>query len=217
MALRVTSPTRPVLGRGLVLDQPFAVEQLGDARHGVRWRGRRLFGRRRRRFLDQREIEQSVGVVEGRAQHLAARQVLIGRRDAPSDRHLSGVDRLARAEARQRRAVGPQQEDRFDQVAARLLDRQRRECAVVERSLGHHPVDRERQLRRRSAPATARASPGSPRRSSASRRWAFSIAFSPPFTATYISRVSFRLRTRDRARSAARSAACRRACCAPSG
>ena len=50
------------------------------------------------------------------------------------------------AEARQRRAEGAHQEDRLDQVAARLLDRERRELAVVERAFGHDPVDRKREL-----------------------------------------------------------------------
>jgi hypothetical protein len=39
----------------------------------------------------------------------------------------AGVDRNAGAEAGQRGAIGAQQEDRLDQVAARLLDRQRRQ------------------------------------------------------------------------------------------
>jgi hypothetical protein len=47
----------------------------------------------------------------------------------------AGVERLRRAEARQRGAIGAQQEDRLDQIAASLLDRQRREAAVVTASL----------------------------------------------------------------------------------
>ena len=58
----------------------------------------------------------------------------------------AGVERLGVAEARQRGAVGAQQEDRLDQVAARLLDGQRGELAVVERALAHDAVDGERQL-----------------------------------------------------------------------
>ena len=38
-------------------------------------------------------IEQPVGVVEGRAEQLAAGQVLVGRRHAPLDQHGAGVDR----------------------------------------------------------------------------------------------------------------------------
>ena len=85
-------------------------------------------------------------VVEGRAEHLAAGQVLEGRRDAPLDRHGGGVDRLADGDPRQGRAIGTQQEDRLDQIAARLLDGERRQAAIVERALGHHAVDRQRQL-----------------------------------------------------------------------
>ena len=39
-------------------------------------------------------------------------------------------------------------ENRFDQVSARLLDGQRRQLAVVKRSLGHHAVDGQRKLLR---------------------------------------------------------------------
>ena len=66
----------------VALDQPFVAEDVGHARHrrcvGRRFR-RRAPARRRRR---QGEVQQPVRVVEGRAQHLAARQVLEGRRDA---------------------------------------------------------------------------------------------------------------------------------------
>ena len=86
-------------------------------------------------------IEQAVGVVEGRAEQLAARQILVGRRDAALDQHRAGVDRPRIAEARQRRAIGAHQEDRLDQVAARLHDGERGELAVVERALGHDAVD----------------------------------------------------------------------------
>src|SRR5262249_42178597 len=41
-----------------------------------------------------------------------------------------------------------QEKDRFDQVSPRLLDGERRQLAVVKRSLGHHAIDRERELLR---------------------------------------------------------------------
>ena len=87
-----------------------------------------------------------MGIVEGGAENLAARKVLEGRRNSPANVHGRGVDWLAGAEARQRRAERAQQEDRLDQVAARLLDRERGQLAIVERTLGHHPVDCEREL-----------------------------------------------------------------------
>ncbi len=87
-----------------------------------------------------------MGVVEGRPEHLAARHVLEGRGDAAAHLHRAGVDRLGRAEARQRGAEGAHQEDRLDHVAARLLDGERRQLAVVERAFGHHAVDAERKL-----------------------------------------------------------------------
>ncbi len=87
-----------------------------------------------------------MGIVEGRSEDLAARDVLEGRRDAAFGHHAGGVDRLRIAEARQRRAVGAQQEDRLDEVATRLLDGKCGERAVVAGAFGHHPVDRERQL-----------------------------------------------------------------------
>ena len=50
------------------------------------------------------------------------------------------------AEARQRGAIGAHEEDRLDQVAARLHDGERREFLVVERALAHGAVDREAEL-----------------------------------------------------------------------
>ena len=97
-------------------------------------------------FGCQREVEQAMGVVVGRAQHLAARHVLEGRRDAPLGHHGRGVERQRIAEARQGRAIGAQQEDGLDQVAARLLDGERGERAVVAGALGHHAIDGEPEL-----------------------------------------------------------------------
>ncbi len=126
------------------LDETVGSENLGDplARR-IRRRGRE---RGKIGGLGERVVEQPVGVVEGRAEHLAARQVLEGRGDAALDVHRSGIDRLRGAEAGERGAVGADQEDRLDHVAARLLDGERRELAVVERALAHHPIDREREL-----------------------------------------------------------------------
>ncbi|MCY1536499.1 hypothetical protein D9M68_719590 [compost metagenome] len=87
----------------------------------------------------QGEVEQAVAVVEGRAKQLAAGQVLEGRRDTPAQLHPRGLQRQRGAEARQRGAVGAQQEDRLHQVAGRLLDRQGSQLLVVQRAFAHHP------------------------------------------------------------------------------
>ncbi len=126
-------------------DQTVAAENVGDARHRRRSgiRRRRLFGRR---ILGQLRIEQPMGVVEGRPEDLAARNILEGRGDPPANLHRAGVDRLGGAEPRQGGAKGAHQEDRLDHVAARLLDRQRRQFAVIQRAFGHDPIDAEAQL-----------------------------------------------------------------------
>ena len=50
------------------------------------------------------------------------------------------------AEPGQRRAIGAQQEDRLDEIAARLLDGERGQRAVVAGAFGHHAVDRQAEL-----------------------------------------------------------------------
>ena len=50
------------------------------------------------------------------------------------------------ANTRQRRAIGADQKDRLDQIAARLLDCQRGEVGIVKRAFGHHPVYRQFHL-----------------------------------------------------------------------
>ena len=87
-----------------------------------------------------------MGVVIGRAQHLAAGQILENRGHPALDPHRRGFHRLGVGEAGQGGAIGAQQERGLDQVALRLLDRQRGEFTVVQRPLGHHPVDRATEL-----------------------------------------------------------------------
>ena len=87
-----------------------------------------------------------MGVVEGGAEDLPARNILEGRRNPAAHLHRAGVDRLGRAKARQRGAERAHQEDRLDQVAARLLDGKCGEFAVIERAFGHDAVDAERKL-----------------------------------------------------------------------
>jgi hypothetical protein len=107
------------------LQHAFALQNVADPRQRAVGVGGR--GRRGRPVANggQREVEQAMGVVVGRAQHLAARHVLEGRRDAPLGHHGRRVEGQRIAEARQGRAIGAQQEDRLDQVAARLLDGER--------------------------------------------------------------------------------------------
>ena len=107
---------------------------------------RRGAGRGHVGAIGQRRIEQTMGIVEGRSEDLPAGQVLENRGDASPDIHVGSVERLGRAEARTGGAKGAQQEDRLDQVAARLLDREGSKRTVIERSLAHHAVDRERKL-----------------------------------------------------------------------
>ncbi len=133
-----------IAGR-VALDEVVGAEQIGDARHG-RLVGRRAgrLGRLTARF--QQEVDEAVGVVEGRPQHLAAGNVLEGRRDTAGDLHRAGIDRLGGAEARQGGAEGADEEGGLDEIAARLLDGQRRKVAIIERALGHDAVDGEGQL-----------------------------------------------------------------------
>jgi hypothetical protein len=179
---------RSVRRRGFAIDQIVASDDVGDARRGRPWIGgscRRGRGRPRRLEI---EVDQAMRVVERRAEHLSAGQILEGRGDAAAQGHRRRVERFSEAEARQRGAIGADQEDRLDHVAARLLDRERGDAPVVERALAHHAIDRQRQLlvdlRRRDS-GVAR----SPRLTSASSAWALRIARSPPFTATYIRRL----------------------------
>ena len=109
----------------------------------------RLIGTRRGgRFAlgQQGKIQQPMGIVVSRAEQLAARQILVDRRDAALDAHPGGVPRHAVGQPWQRGAVGAQQEDRLHQVAAGLFDRQRRQLAVVNAAFGHHPIHRQPQL-----------------------------------------------------------------------
>src|SRR5438552_3504005 len=78
----------------------------------------------------------------------AAGQILENGGDAPANIHARGIEWRGRAEPRARGAKSAKEKDRFDQVSPRLLDGERRQFAVVKRSLAHHAVDRERELLR---------------------------------------------------------------------
>ena len=133
----------------VTFDQAFAGKNVGDPHHrtfvcGPAQRfGDRLIGQ-------QRRVEQAVGIVECRAEQLAAGQVLVGRRNAALDLHFCGIDRHRHAETRQGGAVGTQDKDRLDHVSARLAHSKSREFPIVERGFRHDAVDREGRAGRRS-------------------------------------------------------------------
>ena len=133
--------------RAVALDQAFRLQDVVDRRQ----RGRRGLGHgggaRQRSPGGEGEIQQAVGVIVGRAEHLAAGQVLVDGGDAADRLHGGGVDRQAGGEPRQGGAVGAQQEGGLHQVTLRLLDRQGGEAAVVDRAFRHHPVDGAAELR----------------------------------------------------------------------
>src|SRR3546814_13469502 len=68
------------------------------------------------------------------------------RRSTRTDTLFPYTTRFRAGEARQRGAGGAQEEDRLDQIAGSLLDRQRGELLVIQRAFAHHPRHGERQL-----------------------------------------------------------------------
>ncbi len=127
------------------LDQVLAGDDVRDAGRKAGLRRRRR-GRRGVRRLCQFEIEQAMRIVERRPQHLTARQVLVGRGNAPRDPHPLRRERFSEAEPGQCRPVGADQEDRLDHVATGLLDSDGREVRVVERAFRHDAVDGAAEL-----------------------------------------------------------------------
>ena len=130
---------------GFGLDQPIAVEHRRDMRHSIKaggggggWGNIALGG--------EFEIKQAVGVIEGWPKYLTPGQVFERGRDAARDRHLRGLQGGRGPKARQGRAVGADQKDRLDQIAARLFDRQGGQIGVIQRPLGHHAVHSQSQL-----------------------------------------------------------------------
>src|SRR5690606_6193597 len=97
---------------GFVLDQSFPSEQ---TQYTWAWVQRRVCLHLRARkftFGQQAEIQQAVGVIKSRPEQLPARHVLERRGQATVELHVRGVDGQTGAEARQRGAIGAQQEDR---------------------------------------------------------------------------------------------------------
>ncbi len=131
--------------RTVFLNQAFIGENVGHTRHGFFGLAARL-GRCRFGVFGQFRVKQAVRVVEGGAEKLPARQILVGGGDAPLDQHGRRVDGARIAEARQGGAVGAQKEDRLDHVAARLLHSKRCKPRIVKRAFGHDAVDGERKL-----------------------------------------------------------------------
>ena len=89
----------------------------------------------------QFEIKQTVRVVKCWAQDLPAGQVLERGRDASIAGHNAGIERLGRTKARQSGAIGANEEDRFDQIATRLLDCKCRKVRIIKRPFGHDAID----------------------------------------------------------------------------
>ncbi len=130
------------------LDEPFLgqeVQGLGAGLQGAA--GVRLFiGFGRFPGPGQAPVQQPVGVVEGRPEHLSAGQVLERGGDAPAHVHGGRIQGPAGPEARQGGAVGPQEKDGLHQVAAGLFHGQGRQFGVVERALAHDPVHGQGEL-----------------------------------------------------------------------
>ena len=87
--------------------QPLLYQQIENVRCGFR---RPFGGIQRRRFAvgQQSEIKQAVGVIVGRAEHLAAGNILIHRRNTALQAHAGGIDRFAHRQPLQGGAVGAQ-------------------------------------------------------------------------------------------------------------
>ncbi len=133
----------------LALDQALLIQQLDHTRRTFMLMliaAVRAAGGHRRAVGEQAEVEQALGVVKGRTQHLAARQVFESGRDTPLQHHARGVQRARAAQAGQGGAVSAQQKNRLHQVAGGLLDCQCGQFRVVDRAFGHDPVDRQPEL-----------------------------------------------------------------------
>ena len=138
----------------------------------------------------QRRIEQPVGVVEGRAEHLAARNILEGRGDPPLHLHRAGVDRLRSSPKRgsvarnaRARKIASIRSPRACLIASAASSRSYSEPSAITRSTASESCS---EIWSSDSSGTL----GSPRRSCASSRWAFSMARSPPLTATYMAQAS---------------------------
>ena len=131
--------------RASPFDQPFTVQKFRDMGHPTRL-CLPASGLGCLTICGQFEVQQTVRVVKGRAQNLSAGQVLEGGRDTSVAGHTGSIDRLGRPKARQRGSIGADEEDRFDQIAPRLLDRKSRKVGIVKRAFGHDTVDSKAEL-----------------------------------------------------------------------
>ena len=123
---------RIILVSSLCLHQAIAPKQAEHMRLACLVR---LCLRRRLRniLLHKIEIEQPVGVVEGRSEDLTPGNILESRRDAAGAQHRTGINRPRAAEAGQGRPEGADQEGRLNHVAAGLFYRERCKLAVKKR------------------------------------------------------------------------------------
>jgi hypothetical protein len=124
-------------------DQRFRVQQIQYARHGIgQWLGCLCRGIRCCRF----ELKQALGVVVGRAEHLAAGDILERARHATVHAHRIGIQRLGVTKAGQRGAIGAQQKNRLEHVTGGLAHRHRGQLLVVQRTFLHDAGNAQAQL-----------------------------------------------------------------------
>ena len=102
-----------------------------------------LSGAQRRRFTvrQQGKIQQTMGVVVGWTQQLPAGNILVDRGDSALKTHFCAVNRFADSYLCQRSAVGAEQKDGLDVIAAGLFERQCSQFAVSDATFGHHPIN----------------------------------------------------------------------------
>src|SRR5690606_23705081 len=131
--------------RAVFLDHAVDAENIGYTRRFFGFCGAQ-FRFRHSHIASQIGIKQPMGIIEGRPQKLATRQILIGRRNAALNQHLCRFHRTGIAEARQGGAIGAHQKDCFDQIATRLTHGKGCQFTVIERTFRHDAINRQRQL-----------------------------------------------------------------------
>ena len=99
-------------------------------RCGIHWGAPLILGWDRP-ICHQREIQQTVGIVKGWPQDLPAWQILKGGRNAPITAHRTSINRGANPKTGQGGAIGADQKNRLNHIAARLLDRQSSQIRIV--------------------------------------------------------------------------------------
>jgi len=124
-------------------DQGFSIQQIEHARHRIR---QRFGGLYRFTRCSGFKLKQTLGVVVGGAEHLAAGDILERARNATVHAHRIGIQGLGVAKAGQCGAIGAQQKNRLEHVASGLADRHRSQLLVVQRTFLHHACNAQAQL-----------------------------------------------------------------------